>query len=51
MPNKKTYGTGTIIAILFNSKSSFCNSYSMLTSHPFLVSDGQQLTLEDKKLN
>lgn len=31
-----------------NSKSSFCNSYSILTSQPPLpFSDGQQLTVKD----
>ena len=30
----------------FNSKFVFSNSYSILTSQPSLVSDGQQLTKE-----
>ncbi len=39
-----TYGKGTTMATFCNSKLVFCNSYSMLTSQPFLVSDGQQFT-------
>lgn len=34
-----------MIETLLSSKFNFCNSYSMLTSQPFFVSDGQQLML------
>lgn len=42
-----TYG-GMVIITSFSSKLSSCSSYSMLTSQPFPLSEGQQLT-EDKK--
>lgn len=41
-----TYGKGMVMITSFSSKLSSCNSYSMLTSQLFPLSDGQQLTEE-----
>ena len=38
------YGTGIVMVTSFNSNSSCCNSYSILTSHCPSFSDGQQFT-------
>lgn len=39
-----THGKGMVITTSFSSRLSSCSSYSMLTSHPFPLSEGQQLT-------
>lgn len=39
-----TYGKGMVMITSFSSRLSSCNSYSMLTSQLFPLSDGQQLT-------
>ena len=39
-----TYGKGMVMTTSFSSRLSSCNSYSMLTSQLFPLSDGQQLT-------
>lgn len=39
-----TYGKGIMMTTSFSSRLSSCNSYSMLTSQLFPLSDGQQLT-------
>lgn len=44
-----TYGSGMVITTSFSSKLSSCSSYSMLTSQPFPLSEGQQLTEEKSK--
>lgn len=41
-----TYGKGIVMITSFSSRLSSCNSYSMLTSQLFPLSDGQQLTKE-----
>lgn len=48
---KNTYGNGTVIKTFLSSKCSFCSSYSILTSQPLLVSEGQQLTSSEKQIH
>lgn len=40
-----TYGTGMLMTTSLSSRLSSCSSYSMLTSQPVLLSDGQQFTV------
>lgn len=46
-----TYGKGMVMITSFSSKLSSCNSYSMLTSQLFPLSDGQQLTGETETVH
>lgn len=41
-----TYGTGMLMTTSLSSRLSSCSSYSMLTSQPLPLSEGQQLTVE-----
>ena len=43
----RTYGTGMLMTTSLSSRLSSCSSYSMLTSQPVPLSDGQQFT-EDR---
>lgn len=43
-----TYGTGMLMTTSLSSRLSSCSSYSMLTSQPVLLSDGQQFTVGGK---
>lgn len=42
-------GSGMVITTSFSSKLSSCSSYSMLTSQPFPLSEGQQLIVSGIK--
>lgn len=41
-----TYGMGILMTTSLSSRLSSCSSYSMLTSQPVLLSDGQQFTVK-----
>lgn len=44
-----TYGTGMLMTTSLSSRLSSCSSYSMLTSQPVLLSDGQQFTVRGER--
>ena len=44
-----TYGTGMLMTTSLSSRLSSCSSYSMLTSQPLPLSEGQQLTVEKQR--
>lgn len=41
-----THGTGMLMTTSFSSRLSSCSSYSMFTSHPEPLSEGQQFTVK-----